>query len=82
MSDDRRLERIEAKLDDLVERQGEMNVTLEKQHQSLRDHMRRTQLLENEIKPVKKHVAMVEGALKLVGLISLLVGIYLGVRSI
>lgn len=81
MSDQRRLERIESKIDDLADAQAKMNVILGQQHVSLKDHMRRSDALEQQIQPIKKHVAMVEGALKLLGLISLLVGVYVGIKS-
>lgn len=82
MNDNRRLERIEAKIDDLADEQAKMNVILGQQHISLKEHMKRSDILERQFQPVKKHVAMVEGALKLLGLISVLVGIYIGLRSL
>ncbi len=64
--DDERSTRIEQKLDKVVEHIGSIDVTLGKQHVSLCDHIRRTELLEQEIAPIKKHVNMVSGALKLI----------------
>lgn len=55
------------KLDKIVEDIGEIKVTLGKQQVSLDEHIRRTNLIEEDLKPVKKHVWMVNGALKLVG---------------
>lgn len=59
----------------LVEKIHNIDTTLAAQHESLKEHIRRTALLERTIEPVKRHVAMVEGALKLVGGISVLVTI-------
>lgn len=79
MSDDKRLERIETKLDDIGDHLGQINVTLAAQHVSLKEHIRRTALLEQEMKPVKKHVYMVNGALKLLGVLALLATIIEGI---
>lgn len=65
MSDERDV-RIENKLDKVVEHIGSIDATLAAQHVSLTEHIRRTNLLEQEIAPIKKHVNMVSGALKLI----------------
>jgi hypothetical protein len=64
----------------------QMNNTLIRHDENLKEHMRRTELLErqlekseskfySEISPIKKHVLHVEGALKLLGLLSVIAGI-------
>lgn len=73
--DNNRLERVEEKLDKVVEHISSIDVTLAKQHISLKDHIRRTELLEQQVEPIKKHVNMVQGALKLIGLVSVCLGI-------
>lgn len=60
------------KLDDRLD---SVDKTLVKQEANLSEHMRRTALLEDEIKPLKKHVWMFEGGLKLLGIISLVGGL-------
>lgn len=70
MSDDKRLERIEKKLDDSNEHLSAIDSTLAAQHVSLRDHMRRTALIEQELRPIKAHVSRVEGALKLLAILA------------
>lgn len=74
MSDDRKSTtyRIFEKLEKVENHLHEINVTLEKQHQSLAEHMRRTALLEEEMKPVVKHVEQVRGAGMLLFMLSLL----------
>lgn len=62
MADDKRLERMEKKLDDVADHLSSIDITLTAQHISLKDHMRRTALLEKEIAPIKKHVYMAQGA--------------------
>ena len=54
---------------------GDQAVTLGRLTVSVEDHVRRTNLLEEDMKPIKKHVYMVSGALKLVGLMGILAGI-------
>lgn len=70
--DDKRLERIEVKLDDISDHLSSIDVTLGKQHISLKEHIRRTELLEKDVAPIKKHVSRVEGAAKLIALLSAL----------
>lgn len=81
MSEDK-LNRIENKLDEVVSRIGSIDVTLGMQEVSLADHIRRTELLENDLKPIKIHVAMISGALKLLGLSSVIVSIIYGITRI
>lgn len=54
---------------------GEIKIVQAEQHIILKEHIRRTELLEADIKPVKKHVIMVEGALKFIGLLGILASI-------
>lgn len=80
--DDKRLERMEVKLDDISDHLGSIDITLSAQHVSLKDHIRRTALLEQELRPIKKHVDMVAGALKLLGVLGTLFAIYEGVKTL
>lgn len=64
--------RIENKVDKISDKIGSIDSTLAAQHESLKDHIRRTELLEADVAPIKKHVAMVSGALKLVGLVGII----------
>lgn len=75
---DERLERIEAKLDKVNERLSSMDATLAGQHVSLKDHIRRTTLLEAMVEVLRRHDAMWAGALKLVGIGAMLAGIIEG----
>lgn len=77
-----KLDKIEKKLDVVIDRIGSIDVTLAKQHVSLTEHMRRTELLESDIAPIKKHVAMVHGALKLIGLVAVVIGAIEGIVAI
>jgi hypothetical protein len=60
--DEHRLARIEIKLDDLAEHLGSIDVTLAKQHESLKMHMRRSDMLEKQVEVLKKVAYMAIGA--------------------
>ena len=76
------LERVLEKLDKLDDRLDSVDKTLVKQEENLKEHIRRTELLEEELKPIKKHIGHMEGALKLFGGIGLLLGIVTGILKI
>lgn len=75
MDDSKRLERIEKKIDDTHDHLVSIDITLAEQHVSLRDHIRRTAILEREFAPIKRHVNRVEGALKLLAASTILIAI-------
>jgi transposase-like protein len=63
--------RVEDKLDIISAKISSIDLTLAAQHISLEQHIKRTNLLEEEIKPVKKHVDMMNGAAKLLSFIAM-----------
>ena len=74
MSDDK-LDRIELKIDQINEHIGSIDVTLGKQSVILEEHTRRSlanekavEYLKEELKPVFKHVAIVNFIGKVIGL--------------
>lgn len=67
--------RIESKIDKLDDRLVSIDRTLVQQQVLLDEHIRRTNLLEAEIKPIKRHVDMVTGAMKMIGLLATGMGI-------
>lgn len=75
MSDDKRLERIETKLDDTNDHLASIDVTLGMQHESLRDHIRRTAAIEKELIPIRRHVYMIQGAAAFIALGATIIGI-------
>lgn len=79
---DIKLSRIEEKIDRVSERLNSVDVTLAAQHVSLAEHVRRTNLLEKEIAPIKTHVAMVQGAVKAIGVASILIGMVTGMLKL
>lgn len=85
MNDDRkinedRLMRIEDKVDQVSEKLGEINVTLSAQHVSLKEHIRRTNILEKKIEPIEKHVTMIQGIAKLIILASAVAAIVMALK--
>lgn len=65
-------DRILDKLDRIEAIQTKQEVHLGKLTVSVEEHVKRTNLLEEDVRPIKKHVAMVEGALKLIALAGIL----------
>jgi archaellum component FlaC len=82
MEVDHKLDRIENKLDKVHERINSIDVTLAGQHVSLVEHIRRTTILEDQIKPIQSHVAMVSGVLKFIGIIAMIAAIGEGIAAI
>lgn len=74
--------RIETKLDKVADKIQTIEVVLSKQHVVLADHIRRTELLEEGMKPLQTHVAMVHGALKLIGILGIIAAIIEGVMAL
>lgn len=73
MEDDK-LGRIEEKIDKLGTRIGNIDVTLAAQHVSLKEHMRRTSNLEARVEPLERRRFMVDGVLKLLGILAVVAG--------
>lgn len=68
--DDKRLERIEQKLDDTNEHLASIDKTLTAQHVSIDYHIKRTDLVEDRLEPLEKHVAEVSGVVKFIKLLT------------
>lgn len=75
MSDDKRFERMELKLDDISDHMGMIDVTLAAQNITLQEHVRRTSLLEEEFQPIRRKVYMAQGAVGFIALLSIILGI-------
>ena len=69
------VDKIESKIDKLDSRLDDVDKTLVKQEAQLAEHIRRTNILEKELKPVKIHVERVNGAFKLLGIVASILGI-------
>lgn len=71
------LEKLDSKLDIIDARLNNIDITSTKQSMILEEHQRRSllneeniELLRTEFKPVEKQVAMANGALKFIGVLS------------
>lgn len=76
------MKRLEDKIDKVLDKQSNMDVTLGKQSVILEEHVKRTNLLETRFEPVEKHVIMVNGVLKFIGILAILLGIIEGLLKI
>lgn len=79
---DDKLSKIESKLDKIQDNISAINSTLAAQHESLKIHIKRTDLLEKKLEPVERHVIMINGILKFIGVIAVLATIAEGIMSI
>lgn len=79
---DQRLIRIEDKIDRIQAHMSSIDVTLAAQHVSLDEHIKRTNLLEQEIKPIKEHVGTLRALIRLVGILSALAGLAVTIKSL
>jgi predicted nucleic acid-binding Zn-ribbon protein len=80
------LDKIEEKLDKVEEKLSSIDVTLAKQAKDLEHHIYRTdlaesniELLRTEMQPVKKHVALMDASLKVIGAIASVVTFVIGI---
>jgi hypothetical protein len=66
---DEKLEAVDEKLEKIVERLGSIDTTLAVNTEQLKIHIKRTNILEAEIKPISKHVVMMETVFKAIGIV-------------
>ena len=76
------VDKIDKVVDKIEENMHLIDKTLVKQEENLKLHMHRTEVSENRLAhvetvlvPINKHVNMVHGAMKLLGIVAILVGI-------
>lgn len=89
MSDFKLLEKILEKQEKLSEKQETMNIVLAENTLILKEHERRSianeeavQMLREEIKPLQKHKDAFNTAMKLMGILSVIVGVIAGLIKI
>jgi 2C-methyl-D-erythritol 2,4-cyclodiphosphate synthase len=76
MDSNKLLERVLDKVEIIDSRIDNIDITLAKQHEQLVIHIKRTELNEAQIKHINRHVHMVEGALKVFGVLSVILGLF------
>jgi len=79
--DEQRLNRMEDKIDRIGGEVSEVNIHIAEIKKDLRYHIKRTDLLEAEVNPIKKHVIMVSGVMKFFGLVSFLLALIEGILT-
>ena len=74
-------ERIYELLDKISDDISELKITAAKQEENIKEHIRRTELAEEnleiirkEIQPLKEHVIAINGVLRIIGVISIIIG--------
>lgn len=81
---------IENKMESIEGKLSSIDVVLQKNTDSLSEHMKRSDNLESlvmtiqekDLKPLQRHVHYVEGVFKFLGLIALLVGLISGIANL
>jgi hypothetical protein len=79
--DDKRSERIEEKLDEISDRLAVIDVTLAKQHVVLDEHVRRTNLLEQQLAPIKSDIDGAKSIIKFMMILTGLAGAITGFKN-
>lgn len=72
--DDSQINRLEDKIDKIVDNICAINITTAKQAISLEEHIKRTNILEGKIVPLEENHAMAKGILKLIGFLAIFFG--------
>lgn len=77
-----KFDKLDERMDKLDKNQSESNIILAKQEVSLSEHIKRTNLLEERLEPIEAHVQLVNGILKTIGGIAVIVTIISGIVKI
>lgn len=72
--------RIEDKLDLLTDKVYSIDKTMDRNTNSLEVHIKRTEILEAEMKPVKSHVNLMNNIAKIIIFLGILAAIYKNLR--
>lgn len=63
---------VDKKLDTVLDRMGKMDTTMVRQQVILDEHVKRSNAIEETIKPLQKHVNMMDGAFKFISLMAVI----------
>lgn len=75
-------EKLEAKIDKIMDRISSIDATLAKQEVTLAYHIKRTDLLEKQVEPVQKHTNELKGIVTMLKILALLATIIEGIHYI
>lgn len=79
---EKRFDKIEEKLDKIGEDLNEIKLTQTEQAKDLKYHIKRTDLIENQLIPLVAAKHKIDGAFKVIGIIATIVGFVIGVAKI
>jgi hypothetical protein len=77
-----KFDKIDNKLDSIEASQAETNIILDKQEVNIAIHVKRTNILEDKIVPIEKFMEVVNGILKAIGGLAILISIVTGIIKI
>ena len=75
-------DRLEPKIDKIIEDMHAVKTHLAVYNEQLKIHIKRSETLESKIEPIEEHVYMMNGALKVLGVVSAIVAIVAGLIKI
>lgn len=78
--EDRRDNRIPAKLDEISDKLSDINISIARIEVDIAHHIKRTDLLEKQVEPMKKHADELTGVIKFLKLLALIIGLIEAVR--
>jgi hypothetical protein len=70
-----KIDRIETKIDSITDKIEVINQTLIEQHESLKYHIRRTDILEGQVVPLVRHDTMLRAVVVLITYLGITLGI-------
>jgi hypothetical protein len=83
------IDRIYESLDKIDSELTELRIISAKQEENIKEHIRRTELAEEnltilrqEIEPLKQHVIVINGILRVIGVVSVIIGSAAGIFEI
>jgi len=83
------LDRLEVKLDNIQLKLNAIEITQAVQAEQLKEHIRHNQIMgdrlhqiEANVEPIEEHVQQVEGAIKFLGITSVIIGVITGIAAI
>lgn len=74
--------RLREDLNKIHDRLNSIDVTMASQHVTLKEHIRRTELLETEIGPIKEHVTLVQAIIKVITVIGAAIGLAATIKAL
>lgn len=79
---DERFDRLDEKLEKVVDRLNSIDVTLTRNTVSLEEHVKRTTQLENRVQPIEEQYLYMIGVKKFIVVISIVVSIAVGIYEL